>query len=144
MSLLAYQHFGPGDWVWPAIAHKMLSRSVERGDMRRGETRTEARGAAHLYDALMDAGIELLVELTGTKTLPLGRVIAEQDGMRYVMARHETPVPPRRPGILRGLRRAGRDADCPRPRRHERDARTQGHRRGLRPNRAHLVGRRSR
>ena len=51
------------------------------------------RGGDHVYDALVDAGIELLVGLPGTQTLPLDRVVAERDEMAYVMARHETSIP---------------------------------------------------
>lgn len=54
---------------------------------------TELRGGAHLYDALVNAGIEVLVGLPGTQTLPLDRIVAERDEMQYVMARHETSVP---------------------------------------------------
>ncbi|MEF8852037.1 MAG: thiamine pyrophosphate-binding protein [Haloarculaceae archaeon] len=50
-------------------------------------------GAAHVYDALLDAGVGLLVGLPGTQTVPLDRVVAARDEMRYVMARHETAVP---------------------------------------------------
>ncbi|WP_313692491.1 thiamine pyrophosphate-binding protein [Halorarum halobium] len=55
--------------------------------------RTTKRGGDHVYDALVDAGIELLVGLPGTQTLPLDRVVAERDEMTYVMARHETSIP---------------------------------------------------
>jgi acetolactate synthase-1/2/3 large subunit len=51
------------------------------------------RGGEHVYDALVDSGIELLVGLPGTQTLPLDRVVAERDEMEYVMARHETSIP---------------------------------------------------
>lgn len=50
-------------------------------------------GGMHLYDALVDAGIEVLVGLPGTQTLPLDRVVAQRDEMEYVMVRHETSVP---------------------------------------------------
>jgi acetolactate synthase-1/2/3 large subunit len=50
-------------------------------------------GGEYVYDALRDAGVDLLVGLPGTQTLPLDRVVAEREGMRYVMARHETAVP---------------------------------------------------
>lgn len=57
------------------------------------EDRNTKRGGDHVYDALVDTGIELLVGLPGTQTLPLDRVVAERDEMEYVMARHETSIP---------------------------------------------------
>lgn len=51
------------------------------------------RGGTHVYDALVEAGIDLLVGLPGTQTLPLDRTVTERDEMRYVMARHETAIP---------------------------------------------------
>ncbi|WP_433632604.1 thiamine pyrophosphate-binding protein [Halomicrococcus sp. NG-SE-24] len=57
------------------------------------ESRNSKPGGDHVYDALVDAGIELLVGLPGTQTLPLDRVVAERDEMEYVMARHETSIP---------------------------------------------------
>ena len=51
------------------------------------------RGGTHVYDALVDAGIDLLVGLPGTQTLPLDRTVTERDEMQYVMARHETAIP---------------------------------------------------
>ena len=51
------------------------------------------RGSEYVYDALVDAGVELLVGLPGTQTLPLDRAVAERDDMRYVMCRHETAIP---------------------------------------------------
>jgi acetolactate synthase-1/2/3 large subunit len=50
-------------------------------------------GGAHVYEALRAAGVELLVGLPGTQTLPLDRVVAAREEMRYVMARHETAIP---------------------------------------------------
>lgn len=50
-------------------------------------------GAELVYDALLDAGIELLVGLPGTQTQPLDRVIAERSEIEYLMARHETSIP---------------------------------------------------
>lgn len=58
-----------------------------------GNQEREKRGGDHVYDALVDAGIELLVGLPGTQTLPLDRVVADRDEMTYVMARHETSIP---------------------------------------------------
>lgn len=57
------------------------------------QTGMDARGGTHLYDALVAAGIDLLVGVPGTQTLPLDRVVAERGEMKYVMARHETSVP---------------------------------------------------
>jgi acetolactate synthase-1/2/3 large subunit len=54
---------------------------------------TERSGGELVYDALLSAGIDLLVGLPGTQTLPLDRVVARREEMRYVMARHETAIP---------------------------------------------------
>ncbi|MFB6111932.1 MAG: thiamine pyrophosphate-binding protein [Halobacteriaceae archaeon] len=51
------------------------------------------RGGEHVYNGLRAAGIDLLVGIPGTQTLPLDRTVAERDEMRYLMARHETAVP---------------------------------------------------
>jgi len=51
------------------------------------------RGSEYVYDALVDAGVELLVGLPGTQTLPLDRAVAERKDVRYVMCRHETAIP---------------------------------------------------
>lgn len=61
-------------------------------DDRSNGPRTK-RGAEHVYDALVDAGISLLVGLPGTQTLPLDRTVAKREDMTYVMARHETAIP---------------------------------------------------
>ena len=50
-------------------------------------------GSTIVYEALLDAGVELLIGLPGTQTIPLDRIVAERDEMRYVMARHETAIP---------------------------------------------------
>jgi len=50
-------------------------------------------GAEYVYDALLAAGVETLVGLPGTQTVPLDRVVTEREEMRYVMARHETAIP---------------------------------------------------
>lgn len=50
-------------------------------------------GAEYVYDALVAAGVETLVGLPGTQTVPLDRVVVEREEMRYVMARHETAIP---------------------------------------------------
>ncbi|AZH26181.1 thiamine pyrophosphate-binding protein [Haloplanus aerogenes] len=50
-------------------------------------------GAEHVYDALVDAGVDLLVGLPGTQTLPLDRIVTQRDEIDYVMARHETAIP---------------------------------------------------
>lgn len=57
------------------------------------EQESEKRGGDHIYDALVNVGIELLVGLPGTQTLPLDRVVADRDEMMYMMARHETSIP---------------------------------------------------
>lgn len=57
------------------------------------ESPKQKRGGDYVYDALVQAGIELLVGLPGTQTLPLDRVVAERDEMEYLMARHETSIP---------------------------------------------------
>jgi acetolactate synthase-1/2/3 large subunit len=54
---------------------------------------TDATGGELVYDVLVEAGIDLLVGLPGTQTLPLDRVVARRSAMRYVMARHETAIP---------------------------------------------------
>lgn len=53
----------------------------------------EETGATYTCEALKTAGIELIVGLPGTQTLPIDRVIAEQGSFDYVMARHETAIP---------------------------------------------------
>ena len=58
--------------------------------MTANETET---GAAVVCDALVDAGIDLLIGLPGVQTLPLDRIIAERKDISYVMARHETAIP---------------------------------------------------
>lgn len=50
-------------------------------------------GGELVYDALVDVGVEVLVGLPGTQTLPLDRVVVQRDEMAYLMARHETAVP---------------------------------------------------
>jgi acetolactate synthase-1/2/3 large subunit len=50
-------------------------------------------GAEYVYDALVAAGVETLVGLPGTQTVPLDRVVVEREAIRYVMARHETAIP---------------------------------------------------
>ena len=61
--------------------------------MTTDDSRPERRGAAYVYDALVEAGVDLLVGLPGTQTLPLDRTVAQRDEIRYVMARHETAIP---------------------------------------------------
>ena len=58
-----------------------------------GVDRAAKTGGAHVYEALVDAGVDTLVGIPGTQTLPLDRTVVERDEMRYVMARHETAVP---------------------------------------------------
>lgn len=50
-------------------------------------------GGEYVYQALVKAGIELIVGLPGTQTLPLDRIVSQKDNIRYVMSRHETAVP---------------------------------------------------
>jgi acetolactate synthase-1/2/3 large subunit len=56
-------------------------------------TKTESLGGEYVYDALVAAGVDLVVGLPGTQTLPLDRVIARRDEIAYLMARHETAIP---------------------------------------------------
>lgn len=51
------------------------------------------RGGEHVYEAFVEAGIDLLVGLPGTQTLPVDRIVAERDEVSYVMAHHETAIP---------------------------------------------------
>lgn len=46
-----------------------------------------------MYEALVEAGVELLVGLPGTQTLPLDRTVARRDDIGYLMARHEVSIP---------------------------------------------------
>ena len=57
------------------------------------KTATRDRGSEFLYEALVDAGVDLLVGLPGTQTLPVDRTIAHRDDIEYVTARHETAIP---------------------------------------------------
>jgi acetolactate synthase-1/2/3 large subunit len=52
-----------------------------------------ATGGEYVYEALREAGVELLVGLPGTQTLALDRVVAQRTEIDYVMARHETAIP---------------------------------------------------
>lgn len=52
-----------------------------------------ATGGEYVYRALSEAGIDLIVGLPGTQTLPIDRVVARREDMRYVVARHETAIP---------------------------------------------------
>jgi len=58
-----------------------------------GEDTNGVSGGQYVCDALVEAGIDLLVGLPGTQTLPLDRVVADREDIRYVMARHETAIP---------------------------------------------------
>lgn len=53
----------------------------------------ERRGSEYVYDALVDAGVDVLVGLPGTQTLPLDQTVARRTDIDYVMARHETAIP---------------------------------------------------
>lgn len=57
------------------------------------EITTRKRGSEFLYEALVDAGVELLVGLPGTQTMPLDKTVVKRDDIHYVMARHETAIP---------------------------------------------------
>jgi len=50
-------------------------------------------GADIVYDAMLEAGIELIVGLPGTQTRPLDQIIANRSDIEYLMARHETAIP---------------------------------------------------
>lgn len=50
-------------------------------------------GSEYLYDALIDANIDVLIGLPGTQTLPFDRIVDQRDAMQYIMSRHETAVP---------------------------------------------------
>lgn len=54
---------------------------------------TELRGGAHVHNALQEAGVDIVIGLPGTQTLPLDRTVVEQGELEYVMARHETAIP---------------------------------------------------
>ena len=70
------------------------SERSERGDSSNSPVRSGAkRGAEYVYEALLAAGIELLVGLPGTQTLPLDRTVAAREEMTYLIARHETAIP---------------------------------------------------
>jgi acetolactate synthase-1/2/3 large subunit len=55
--------------------------------------RSTTSGAELVYDALVDAGIDLLVEVPGHQTAALDRLLHERDEIAAVRARHETAVP---------------------------------------------------
>jgi acetolactate synthase-1/2/3 large subunit len=50
-------------------------------------------GGEYIYEALLEAGVEVVVGLPGTQTLPIDRTIIKRDDITYVMARHETAIP---------------------------------------------------
>jgi len=54
---------------------------------------TRIPGSDFLSNALVEAGIEHLIGLPGTQTLPLDQTVADRDDIEYVMARHETAIP---------------------------------------------------
>lgn len=58
--------------------------------MTANEDRT---GADRVCEVLQSAGIQTVIGLPGTQTLPIDRTIVTADEMRYVMARHETAIP---------------------------------------------------
>lgn len=68
-------------------------RSTGSGSPDPSERSDTKRGSEYVYEALVDAGISLLVGLPGTQTLPLDRTVAAREEMDYAMARHETAIP---------------------------------------------------
>lgn len=54
---------------------------------------TAETGASFVYKSLREAGVDLIVGLPGTQTLPIDREIATRDAIDFVMARHETAIP---------------------------------------------------
>lgn len=52
-----------------------------------------SRGSQYIYESLVDAGVDILVGLPGTQTLPLDRTVAQNSDVDYLMARHETAIP---------------------------------------------------
>lgn len=54
---------------------------------------TPTSGSEFVYRALEEAGVELLIGLPGTQTLPLDRAVVGSQQIDYVMARHETAIP---------------------------------------------------
>lgn len=51
------------------------------------------RGAEHVYDALDEAGVDLLVEVPGHQSIPLDLLLDERDDITALCARHETAIP---------------------------------------------------
>ena len=74
------------------------------------EIYVEKRGGHHVYDALVEEGIELLVGLPGTQTLPLDHIVTEHDEIRDGSPRNFDPT--HRLGILRGQRYSGGYPHC--------------------------------
>lgn len=56
-------------------------------------TQPNPTGGEFVYQAIVDAGIDLLIGLPGTQTLPIDRAVHHGDDLRYVMARNETVIP---------------------------------------------------
>lgn len=79
------------------------------------ETVTGKRGSEFLYEALVDAGVELLVGLPGTQTMPLDRTVRERNDIGYVMARHETAIPHVAWGYYEASRRMAATITVPGP-----------------------------
>lgn len=50
-------------------------------------------GAEHVYDALNEAGVDLLVEVPGHQSIPLDLLLDEREEITGVCARHETAIP---------------------------------------------------
>lgn len=51
------------------------------------------RGSDLVLRALRSVGVELVVGLPGTQTLPIDRAVQQASDVQYVMARHETAIP---------------------------------------------------
>jgi acetolactate synthase-1/2/3 large subunit len=64
--------------------------AADPNDDATAEPRT---GADHLCEALAAAGVDLVVGVPGTQTIPFDEAIDRQPDLRYVMARHETAIP---------------------------------------------------
>ncbi|MFB6210162.1 MAG: thiamine pyrophosphate-binding protein [Halobacteriales archaeon] len=51
------------------------------------------RGADAVCAALIEAGVDTVIGLPGTQTLPIDRAIAQRPALSYVQAHHETAIP---------------------------------------------------
>lgn len=57
------------------------------------ESTPDKRGAEHVYDALVDAGVDLLVEVPGHQSIPLDVLLHDRDDIAPLRVRHETAMP---------------------------------------------------